>query len=132
MLAACGIQALFGQAQALDRSPAYDVRLNDLFDVRFANAAIPDGLGIDHHVRPVLTLVEASGLIRADASVQAMGRQLLLEEFLQAGFGQGIAASAGMPGRSLVSANKDMFLEFRHQLSSESFSEILPETTLRH
>ena len=121
MLAAGGIQALFGQAQALDRSPAYDVRLNDLFDVRFANAAIPDGLGIDHHVRPVLTLVEASGLIRANASLQAVGSQLLLEKLYEASFRQRIAASARMPCRSLVSANKDMFLEFRHQLSLESF-----------
>jgi hypothetical protein len=121
MLAACGIQALFGQAQALDRSPAYDVRLNDLFDVRFANVAIPDRIGIDHHVRPMLTLVEASGLIRANASLQAVGSQLLLEELLEASFRQRIAASARMPCRSLVSANKDMFLEFRHQLSLESF-----------
>jgi hypothetical protein len=121
MLAACGIQALFGQAQALDRSSAYDVRLNDLFDVRFTNPAIPDGIGIDHHVRPVLALVEASGLIGSDASVQAMGSQFLLEQFLQASFRQRIAASARMPCRSLVSANKDMFLESRHQLSSESF-----------
>ena len=121
MLAACGIQALFGQAQALDRSPAYDVRLNDLFDVRFAYATIPDAIGIDHHVRSVLTLVEASGLIRANASLQAVGSQLLLEELWEASFRQRIAASARMPCRSLVSANKDMFLEFRHQLSLESF-----------
>src|SRR6516162_9316956 len=73
MLAAGGIQALFGQAQPLDRSPAYDVRLNDLCDVRFADPAIPDGVGIDHHVRPVLTLVEASGLVRANAPLQAVG-----------------------------------------------------------
>lgn len=120
MLAACGVQALFGQAQALNRPSAYDVRGNDLLHVRFANVAIPDGIGIDHYVRPVLALVEASGLIRTDAAVQATGSQLLLEEFLQASFSQRIAASARMPCRSLVSANKDMFLEFRHPLSLES------------
>jgi hypothetical protein len=121
MLAACGIQAFFGQAQALDRPSAYDVRLNDLFDVGFTNPAIPDGIGIDHHVRPVLALVEAAGLIGTDASLQAMGSQFLLEEFLQASFRQRITASPRMPCRSLVSANKDMFFEFRHRLSSESF-----------
>jgi hypothetical protein len=121
MLAAGGIQALFGQAQPLDRSPAYDVRLNDLCDVRFADPAIPDGVGIDHHVRPVLTLVEASGLVRANAPLQAVGSQLLLEELLEASFSQRIAASTRMPCWSLVSANKDMFLEFWHQLSFESF-----------
>jgi hypothetical protein len=127
MLAAGRIQTLFRQTQALDRPSAYDVRLNDLFDVRFGNAAVPDGIGIDHHIRAVLALVEASGLIRADASVQAMGRQLLLEEFLQASFRQRIAATPRMTWRSLVSANEDMFFEFRHPYS-QSLSEILPET----
>ncbi len=42
-------------------------------------------------------------------------RQLLLEELLQPGFSGRIAASPGIPGRTLVSANKDMLFKFRHQ-----------------
>src|SRR5215472_8711945 len=80
-----------------------------------ARAAVPDGFGINDDVGTVLALVEASGLVRADTAFESALGQLLLEEFLQAGFGLGIAASAGMACGTLVAADEDVMFEFGHQ-----------------
>ena len=48
-------------------------------DIRFGDVAVPDPVGIHHNVWPVLALIETSGLIRPNASLQSAVGQLLLE-----------------------------------------------------
>jgi hypothetical protein len=63
----------------------------------------------------VLALIEAAGLICADAAFQSTLGEFPLEELLQPGFGGRIATSAGMARRALVSADEDVSFEFRHE-----------------
>ena len=109
------VQARVGEAKAFYRSAAEDVRFDDLVDVGLGDVSVPDGVGVDDEVGAVFALVEASGLIGADFAFQAALGQFLFEEFLQFGFGGGIAASSGMSRRALVSADEDVFFEFGHQ-----------------
>lgn len=102
------------QAKTLYWLSADDMRVDDLVNIGFGDVAVPDGLGIYHDVWSVLALIEAAGLIGADSALQATLGEFLLEKFLQAGLGGGIAASAGMARRALVSAYEDVVLEFRH------------------
>jgi len=62
----------------------------------------------------VLALVQASRLVCPDSAFQPAFSQLLLEQFLQFRLGLGIAASAWMPCRPLVSTNEDMLLKLGH------------------
>src|SRR5579871_4220149 len=122
VLARRSVQTLVGEAQTLDRLAADDVRLDDFVDIGLGDMAVPDGVGIDHDVGPVLTLIEAAGLVGAHATFESTLGQLLLEEFLQPGFGERIAASARMACRALVPADEDMLFELRHQATVAAFS----------
>jgi hypothetical protein len=114
VLAGWRVEAFVGESKAFDWLSADDVRVDDFVDVGFRHVAIPDGPGVDDDGRAVLALVEASGLISACAAFQSALGEFLLEEFLQTGFGERIAASAGIARRTLISADKDVMFEFRH------------------
>jgi hypothetical protein len=114
MLTACGVQAFILQPQSFYRLSADDVLLNDFIDVGQSDASVPDCLGIDDDIRPVFALVEASCLIGADSALQSALGKFDLEQLLKFGLGGGIATSAGMSGRTLVAADKNVALEFRH------------------
>ena len=75
--------------------------LQDFWSAR----VVPDGIGIDHEVRPVVALLQASGLVDADhVAADAMLSQLLLKDFLQDGFAGGIAGAARVTWASEASA----------------------------
>lgn len=114
MLTCFRVEAVFGETQALDGPPFDDVRLHNLLDIGFADMSIPDRFGINHNVRSVLALVEASGLIGAHAAFQPMLGEFLLEDLLQPRFRSRIAASPRMARGALVSANEDMSFELGH------------------
>jgi hypothetical protein len=120
VFAGFGVQTGIGQAQPLDRMSANNVRFDDLVDVGFGNVPLPDCVRIDDDRRPVLALVQAAGLIRPHFALQAALRELLLECLLQFGVGGWIAASPRIARRTLVPADEDMLLEFRHQTISIS------------
>jgi hypothetical protein len=114
VLAPAGVDATLGQAQALDRTVARNVGLNNLGDVRELYVSIPDTLGIDHHGRTVLALVEASGVVSPDGGLQPAEGELSLKGALEVAGASGIAASARVATRALVAAYEDVFCEFRH------------------
>ena len=115
MLAGFRVQAGVGKTESLDRLPVNDVRFDDLVDIGVGDVSIPDGLGVDHNRRPVLALIEAAGLVRADSSLQSALGELLLECSLQVGFSGGIAASPRIARWTLVPADEDVLFEFRHR-----------------
>jgi len=122
MLTGRGIQAGVRQSEPLHRSTANDMGFDDFLDIRVAHSAIPDGVRINDDVGSMLALVEAARLIRADAAFQPPLGQFLFEEFLQPTFGERIATSPRMSRWALVSADENMLLECRHQVTT--FSEI--------
>ncbi len=110
-----GVQAGVGEAESFYRVAAEHVRFDDLVDVGFGDVSVPNSVGVDDEVGAVFALVEASGLVGADFALQSALGQFLFEELLQLGFGGGVAASAGMSRRALVSADENVSFEFGHQ-----------------
>jgi hypothetical protein len=76
------IQAFVREQQARDRFPTNDVGFDNLVYVSLGDVPVPDGVGIDHEIRAVLTLVETARLIGAHFPPQAAFGQLLFEQFL--------------------------------------------------
>ena len=77
------IQAFFRKHQARDRFPANDVGFDDFVDVSLGYVSVPDGVGIDHEIRAVLTLVETARLVGPHFTLEAAFSQLLFEDLLQ-------------------------------------------------
>ena len=115
MRAVVGVDAGVGEAEALDGAAVEEVLLDDLFGVAGVGETVPDGFGIDDEDGAVLALVEAAGLVDADAMLEAGGFDGILEgaaEFLAvfeaaAGAGGGIVA--------LVEADKEVMFEDWHR-----------------
>ncbi len=114
MRARLGIEAGSGKPQPLDR-PAMDEMLsNDFIHIFEPDKAVPDGLGIDHDGWPMLTLIEAAGLIGADEVLEPCG----FDGILESGFD--LLASLWKTARpryvfvALVGADKEVTLKFRH------------------
>lgn len=60
MFAGGRVKAGIGQHQALDGFAADDVRFDDLIDIGFGDAPVPDRVGIDDQVRAMFALIEAT------------------------------------------------------------------------
>src|SRR5690348_7551410 len=91
------IQALIADQQAHYRFAADDVRLHNFVDIGRLHVSIPHRLRINHQVRPMLALVQASGLIGAHPPFKPEFSKLLLEQPLQFGLAGRIATSPRMP-----------------------------------
>src|SRR5580698_960286 len=66
VLATLGVDAGVFHHQSLDGFAADNVSIDNLFHVGQLHPAIPDGVGINDHVRTVLALVETAGLVGPD------------------------------------------------------------------
>jgi hypothetical protein len=122
MFAITCVQTGVGEAQALDWLPAYDVDVDDFVHVGFGHETVPNCIGIDDKVWPVLALIEATSLIRAHRALQSALSQLLLKQLLQLALSERIATSARMARRPLVSANENMLFEFWHRAIFSDFA----------
>src|SRR5512143_760117 len=92
------IEARVRRYQPLDGFSTNDVRIENLVDIFRGDVSIPNRLRINNDIRAVLALVEASGLIGADLSLQAAPRDSCLEKLVQFSAAIGVAASAWMSG----------------------------------
>jgi len=111
------VQAGVRNQQPLHGFASNNVRFDDFIYVAGSHPAIPDVIGIDHHVRPVLALIEASGLIRSHTMFVSEHCQLLLERQLQLRLPRGIAATAWMSIGALVAADEDVSFKLRHKFN---------------
>lgn len=114
MLATRSVDAAGREHQPCDRLPTYDVRLDDLIDIRFRDVAVPNRFGIDDDVGSVLTLVEAARLVGPDLPFETALGQLLLEQLLQFGFRLRIATATRVSLRTLVPAHENVMFEVGH------------------
>jgi hypothetical protein len=78
-----GVDAGGGEAQALDGVAADEVLLDDFVRVARVREAIPDAFWVDDEDRTVLALIEAAGLVDADAVLQAGGFHSVFERAAQ-------------------------------------------------
>ena len=109
-----GVDAGVGQAKAIDGTAVEEMLLDDLLGVVGVGETVPDGFGIDDEDGSVLALIQASGLVDADAVLEAGGFDGVLEraaEFLAV-----FAGAAGAPGGfvALVKTDKEVMFEGRH------------------
>lgn len=125
------IEALLLQEQPFYRSTLNDMRVYDLVHVGQAYSAVPDGFGVDHQIRTVLTLIETSSMIGPHFALETPFRKFLFEHLLEFGLARGVATATRMPGRTYVSTDENVAFKFRHgkyptgqQASSESRSRI--------
>lgn len=118
--AAWGVYAFIGQPQPRDGNPVDDVRFDDFLHVRGGHAAIPNRFRINDNRRAVLALVQTSGFIGSDRSLQTSRGQFLFEVQLQASESVRIATSARIFRRSQIGADKNMLLKLRHNFSGGS------------
>ena len=110
-----GVQDGVGNDEALDRPAVHDVGFDDFVDVFGLDASVPDCFGVDDHRRAQFALIEATGFVGADILQSAL-RQLGLEEALQFALAGGIAASARVACFALIHADKNVLVEFGHDL----------------
>lgn len=62
-----GVEAVVGDAEPLDGTASDEVFTDDLGDVFDLDSAVPYGFRVDNDGWAVLALLEASGLVDADA-----------------------------------------------------------------
>jgi hypothetical protein len=129
------IQAFIREHQARDGFSANNVGLDDFVDVSLGDVSVPDGVGIDHEIRAVLTLVETARLVGSHSTLEAAFGQLLFEQFLQFRLAVWVAASPRVTWRALVAAYKNVLFELGHKipaiLGSESTSNLCPKKMRR-
>ena len=114
MRTALGVQARIGQPQTLHRATVQQVLLDNLAHVADTDKAVPDGVGIDHHDRAMLALVQTSQFIGADLALQSGFFDGVLECALQLG---AALIGAAWPGGALIAfvdAKQEVVLELRH------------------
>lgn len=92
------------------------MRVDNLVHIGFGDSAIPDCIGIDHNVWPMIALIEASSLVGPHRALEAALRQFDFEHALEIALPGRIAAPARVRSRPLVATNEDVFLELWHEL----------------
>lgn len=83
MFAGSGIDAAVSQTQSLHRTAPHQMGGNNFVHIGFRDVAVPDGFRVDDHGWSMFALVEAAGLIDADASLESRRVHSLLEPCLQ-------------------------------------------------
>ena len=109
-----GVDAGFGQTEALDGATADKVLGDNFFGVASVDEAVPDGFRVDHHDGAVLALVQATGLIDADFALEAGGLDGILQDSLELLAVLAGAAGSGGGVVALIEADKDVAFEVGH------------------
>ena len=108
-----GVDAGVGKTEAFDGAAVEEVLVDDLLGVVRVGEAVPDGFGIDDEDGAVLALIEAAGLVDADAVLQAGGFDGVLE-----GAAECLAVFEGAAGAggfvALVEADEEVMFEDWH------------------
>jgi hypothetical protein len=119
------IQAGICNNQPLNRPAIADMRIKNLIHIGRRNASVPNRVRVNNHSRAMFTLIKTSGLIGPHPRLKPARRQPRLEQTMQRRLVPGIAAPSRVIRRTLVSADKDVFLEFGHSVESVAENNIL-------
>jgi len=108
MGAGLGVEAFIGQAEPLDGAAGDEVLVDDFGGVFRTDMAVPDGLRINDDSSPVLALIEAAGLVDADAGTETGGLYELLDGGVKFALAVGIAGGARGVGGTGIGADKNV------------------------
>jgi hypothetical protein len=111
MRACFGVDALLGQAKALDWLAAKQVLFHDLRSIFRLDVAVPDSLGIHHDGWPVFALVKASGFIDPHFAGQTGFLGQLLQLRMQLALSIGCAGRARRTCGTCVVADENVMFE---------------------
>jgi hypothetical protein len=114
MGAGLGVEAGVGDEEAFDGAAGDEVFGDDFIGVLGFDATIPDGIGVDDDGGSVFALVEAAGLVDANAAGQAGLPSELREAGVEGALAVGSAGGAGRIGGADVVANEDVAFEGWH------------------
>jgi hypothetical protein len=106
MRARLGVDAFVCETKALDGTPCDEVLIDDFSGVFRADMAIPDGLRVDDDGVAVFALIEAPGLVDADAGAEGGGLYELLDSGVEFALAIGVAGGARGVGGAGVGADK--------------------------
>ena len=123
------VDALRGHAQALHLLPSHNVAVNDLRDILRLNVGVPDSLGINHQIGPMLTLVKTAGCVGSHLRLQVPTLDLVLEALAQVSTPIRVAAATRVTLGARVGTDEDVILECSHEMSSKNIPsdyDILP------
>jgi len=108
------IHARIRQPQPRHRPPADQVFLHNLLCIPRFHKSVPDGLGIHDHHRPVLTLIQAAGLIHPHSVLQSSRLHGIFQRSTQL-LGMLIPAARPRGGLiPLIQTNKYVVLKIWH------------------
>jgi hypothetical protein len=108
------IEAGSRKTEPLHRAAMQEVFVDDLIYIFELDEAVPDRLGIDDDNRAMLALVEAARLVGANKVLQSCVLNSVLERKFELFTSLGQAAWTGRVLVTLVGANEEMMLKFRH------------------
>jgi len=116
-----GIDAGVGEEEPFDRTAVYQVFLNDFLNVTLVDKTIPNGFGVDDEDWAVLALVQAAGLVNADAVLEASGLYGVFQgspELFRV-----FVAAAGASGGvvAFVDADEEVVFKIRHKTLGQEF-----------
>ena len=110
-----GVKAGVSDAESLDGAAGDEVLGDNFIGIFGFDAAIPDGIGVDNDGGAVLALVEAAGLVDADAAGEAGFPSELREAGVERTLAVGSAGGAGRIGGADVVTDEDVTLEEGHE-----------------
>ena len=102
--------------QPLNGLTANDVGCDNLIHVCRRYASIPDTIRVDYDVGTMLALVQAACLVGTDSVLDPLLCKFDLKNPLELAISGWIAAAAWIVLGTLVCANEDVLIEFRHGL----------------
>ena len=109
------IQARVRNHQPLHGPISDNMLIQNFIHICSRHPAIPHGVRIHHHRRPVLALIEASGFVGTHLSFQSPCRHAGLKQLMNLGSSR-IARSFRVSFRPLIGAYKNVSLKLRHFL----------------
>ena len=108
MGAGLSVEAFVGETEALDGTAGDEVLVDDFGGVFGAHVAIPNGLRINDDSVAMLALIEAAGLVDADARAEAGSLHELLNGGVEFALAVGVAGGAWGFGGAGVGADKNV------------------------
>ena len=109
------IRRMTGHQEPFDDFALENVALHQFRHIGFRADPIPGAFGVNHHARPIFTVIQTAGLIGPDGAFDPQPLHLFFKEGVQP-LGSLIGtASPRVAFRSLIDTDKNMMGESRHE-----------------
>src|SRR5205814_5027278 len=108
------VELVVGDPQIFEHAAVDDCFFDDPRDVGELDAAVPDGLRINHDGRTELALIEAAGRIGSHQRLEAAALDFFLEGLAQRLAAVSVTTAAAVARLAAVGANENVVRELGH------------------